>query len=213
MVKPLFAQILLILSVLQKHSILHRDIKLDNLLMQGKQVKVCDFGVSKVVVRGQRITDQCGTPAYLSPEVLRGTYEGFASDIWSMGVMLYLMLVGKVPFKGSSMNELNQSIQGGHLNFMEMKQAGLTTECMGTARELLIPPLLIFVELIRKMLTTNPKARITLDEIYEHSWLKSETQLSRALAKVHEACSKKPINFDPKLVNQVRTSTSTSPPR
>lgn len=71
--------------------------------------------------------------------------------------MLYIILVGKVPFKGNSMNELNQNIQNGVLNFMEIKQAGLNNDSIGT----LIRDS-YNVDLIKKMLTVNPKQRIAL---------------------------------------------------
>lgn len=89
---------------------LHRDIKLDNILLTSQgDVKICDFGVSKLVTPGERMTEQCGTPAYIAPEVFKNLgYEGFASDIWSAGVVLYAMLFGAVPFKASNMAELHK---------------------------------------------------------------------------------------------------------
>lgn len=88
--------------------ILHRDIKLDNILLTvDGGVKLCDFGVSKQVRNGERMNEQCGTPAYIAPEILQGLgYEGFAIDIWSAGVVLYAMLYGTVPFKANNMAEL-----------------------------------------------------------------------------------------------------------
>ena len=73
---------------------LHRDIKLDNVLMDGDGgVKLCDFGVSRMVKKGADIHEQCGTPAYLAPEIIidKG-YQGFFADIWSLGVLLYAMV-------------------------------------------------------------------------------------------------------------------------
>jgi tRNA A-37 threonylcarbamoyl transferase component Bud32 len=68
-------------------SILHRDIKLDNILLTSSgEIKICDFGVSKIMVKGKKIKEQCGTPAYIAPEILRDEgYEGFEVDIWSAG--------------------------------------------------------------------------------------------------------------------------------
>ena len=88
--------------------ILHRDIKLDNILLSADgEVKICDFGVSKVIRRGEILTEQCGTPAYIAPEILKDRgYEGFGVDIWSAGVVLYAMLYGIVPFRANNMNEL-----------------------------------------------------------------------------------------------------------
>ncbi|CAD8057480.1 unnamed protein product [Paramecium primaurelia] len=157
--KNIFAQLILALQTLQSHNILHRDIKLDNILLQGDQIKICDFGVSRQIIKGQKILEQCGTPAYLAPEIIfsKVGYEGFASDIWSTGVLLYILLVGKVPFKGNNMNELNHNIQNGQLNFIEMKKQNLSNDS---------------VDLIKSMLNVNPKLRITLTEIMNHQWLK-----------------------------------------
>jgi serine/threonine protein kinase len=93
--------------------IVHRDIKLDNLLLdEHGQVKICDFGVSKLLKDPNEImTEQCGTPAYIAPEILKDKgYRGFGVDIWSLGVCLYAMLYGTVPFKANNMSELHQLI-------------------------------------------------------------------------------------------------------
>ena len=108
----MFKQLINGIAYCHSKSILHRDIKLDNILLSSNgEVKICDFGVSKVVKRGEMMTEQCGTPAYIAPEILadRG-YEGFAVDIWSAGVVLYAMLYGVVPFRANNMSELQKLI-------------------------------------------------------------------------------------------------------
>lgn len=87
---------------------MHRDIKLDNILLTSEgKVKICDFGVSKLVKPGDIMMEQCGTPAYIAPEIFEGQgYQGYVSDIWSAGVVLYAMLYGTVPFKASNMSDL-----------------------------------------------------------------------------------------------------------
>ena len=75
---------------------LHRDIKLDNVLMdQEGKVQICDFGVSRLINKDELIEEQCGTPAYLAPEIIANQgYKGFWVDIWSLGVVLYTILQG-----------------------------------------------------------------------------------------------------------------------
>lgn len=106
--KCIFKQIIMALGYCHSKSILHRDIKLDNILLDSNgEVKICDFGVSKIVKKDEIITEQCGTPAYIAPEILRDRgYTGFAVDIWSAGVVLYAMLFGTVPFKAGNMSDL-----------------------------------------------------------------------------------------------------------
>ena len=100
-------------------SVLHRDIKLDNILLDGEEgVKLCDFGVSRLMKKGQMIKEQCGTPAYLAPEIIEDKgYEGFYVDVWSLGVVLYAMLCGTVPFKASNMKDLHKLILKGDFSF------------------------------------------------------------------------------------------------
>jgi 5'-AMP-activated protein kinase catalytic alpha subunit len=106
--KHVFKQIIEGLKYCHSKNILHRDIKLDNILLTSEgDVKICDFGVSKLVKPGEVMTEQCGTPAYIAPEVFENKgYEGYASDVWSAGVVLYAMLYGTVPFKASNMTDL-----------------------------------------------------------------------------------------------------------
>ena len=110
--RHLFQQIITGMQYCHKKNVLHRDIKLDNILLTSQgNVKICDFGVSKLVTDGERMTEQCGTPAYIAPEVFENKgYEGYASDVWSAGVVLYAMLYGAVPFKASNMNELHKQV-------------------------------------------------------------------------------------------------------
>jgi len=81
----------------------HRDIKLDNILLDGQgNVKIGDFGVSRRVDQGELLFEQCGTPAYIAPEIVHELgYKGCPVDIWSAGVCLYAILYGNVPFKAN----------------------------------------------------------------------------------------------------------------
>jgi len=99
--KRLFHQIINAIGYVHQRSVVHRDIKLDNILLDGKgNVKIGDFGVSRIVKWGEIMWEQCGTPAYIAPEILKDKgYSGFKCDIWSAGVALYTMLCGNVPFK------------------------------------------------------------------------------------------------------------------
>lgn len=98
------------------------------------------------------MTEQCGTPAYIAPEILRGKgYEGFSVDIWSAGVVLYAMVYGTVPFKASVMTELHKMILKGKYT--------LKNDVSEEVRDLL-----------RKMLEVDPKRRFTIPQILCHNW-------------------------------------------
>lgn len=111
--RKIFRQIVHGLGYIHTRSVLHRDIKPDNILLDFEnKVKICDFGVSKIVDRDTIIKEQCGTPAYIAPEIIsdRG-YKGYFVDHWSLGVLLFTMLNGVVPFKSTSMKELHMLIK------------------------------------------------------------------------------------------------------
>ena len=133
---------------------MHRDIKLDNILLDGKgNVKIADFGVSKLVKPGDIMHEQSGTPAYIAPEILREEgYSGFKADIWSAGVVLYAMLCGTVPFKASNMKELHKMIIKGKYHLKE--------EVSDDAKSLM-----------KSMLNTDPNSRITISKILAHPWM------------------------------------------
>ena len=154
--KVIFKQIIQGLKYMHKLNIVHRDIKLDNLLLDlSNTIKICDFGVSKILKSSDELMyDHCGTPAYLAPEVFGNNgYKGFSCDIWSLGVTLYYMLKGEQPFQGKNLEELKKNIFSKKYNKIEF----ISEEAE---------------DLIDKMLTKNPEERITLDEIFKHKWIK-----------------------------------------
>jgi serine/threonine protein kinase len=116
--KYLFKQLIEGLNYIHTQKfVIHRDIKLDNILLDASgRIKICDFGVSKQVKSDrERMYEQCGTPAYIAPEVSNKNkgYKGFKADMWSAGVCLYVMLIGTVPFRAGSMKELHELIRKG----------------------------------------------------------------------------------------------------
>lgn len=144
-----------------RHGVLHRDIKLDNVLINTEgELKICDFGVSKAMRKGEVITQRCGTPAYIAPEILKGKgYKGFASDYWSAGVALYAMLYGTVPFKSTSVKDLYQIIL--------KKKIALKDDVSEEARDLLM-----------KLLERNPRRRLSSEEILGHKWMQGIQEMS-----------------------------------
>ena len=150
--KIIFKQLIEGLKYIHKKHYVHRDIKLDNILIDlTNTIKICDFGVSKHFEdKNEIMFDHCGTPAYIAPEIFEHTgYKGPACDA---GVTLYYMLAGEQPFKAGSISELEKIIKAGQFKEIE----GVSKEANN---------------LLSKILQVNPKSRLTLDEILNHKWL------------------------------------------
>ena len=152
--KFIFKQIILGIKHIHDNSIIHRDIKLDNTLLDlDNNIKICDFGVSRKINKDDVMFEQCGTPAYIAPEILINKgYQGFGVDIWSAGVVLYAMLSGTVPFKGNNLKELHNLIISG--DYKEIKGISIEAE-----------------DLLKNILEVDPNKRFKIEEILNHPWL------------------------------------------
>ena len=159
--KVLFKQIIEGIGYIHSKSILHRDIKLDNILLDGKgKVKIADFGVSKSVKKGEVMYEQSGTPAYIAPEIIRDKgYKGFKADLWSAGVVLYALLTGTVPFKANNMKDLHQQILNARYNMKE----DISPDAQN---------------LIRGLLNIDPKKRLSVNQVLQHKWMNGVDALS-----------------------------------
>jgi len=142
-----FNQLLSAIETCHKHSIVHRDIKLQNILLDASNnIKLIDFGLSNFVENDAFRNTFCGTPAYASPEILMGTkYRGPEVDMWSLGVVLYCMLTAEFPF-----TTINDILIG---NFKDPQ--GISKECL---------------ELLHSLLTVKKELRCTLAQVLEHPW-------------------------------------------
>ena len=156
--KYMFFQIAMGLRYIHQQGIIHRDIKPDNILIdESNRCKICDFGVSRHIDPKEKINEQCGTPAYLAPEIIKDEgYKGFGVDIWSLGVLLYCLLTGHMPFKASTIEELHNKILEGKVDFPENYKLSPGA-----------------VDLISKMLVLDPNERITIEGVVKHEWVKN----------------------------------------
>ena len=103
-----------------KYNIVHRDLKPENLLFESKKkdanLKVIDWGTSRIFDPSVTMDQKFGTPYYIAPEVLRGKYNE-KCDIWSLGVILYIMLCGYPPFNGENDSEIFKAVKKGQFDF------------------------------------------------------------------------------------------------
>ncbi|KAI1933307.1 Protein kinase [Ophidiomyces ophidiicola] len=150
-----FQQIICAVEYCHRHKIVHRDLKPENLLIdRDKNVKIADFGLSNIMTDGNFLRTSCGSPNYAAPEVISGKlYAGPEVDVWSCGVILYVLLVGKLPFDDDYIPSLFRKISAGNFYMPSYISTGAAN-------------------LIRRMLQVHPVHRITISEIRRDSWFK-----------------------------------------
>ena len=164
MAAQIFRQILLALSYCHSENVVHRDLKPENFLFVDKteqsDLKIIDFGLSKIMGSGklQRMKTRAGTPYYISPEVLAGSYD-ISCDMWSAGCMLYILLCGYPPFYGDDNTEILQMVAKGEFDFDGEEWDDISTEAK---------------DLIKKLIV-RPEKRLTAQEALKHKWLRSHT--------------------------------------
>lgn len=154
----IFRQIIAALLYCHRLHIHHRDLKPENILLDRDtvQVKIVDFGMAALQPEGKKLTTACGSPHYAAPEVIRSRpYDGAQADVWSCGVILYVMLTGMTPFNYDQDRNL-------HVMYQAIAAADyyMPPNIRAEARDLL-----------RKIFVPDPKRRITMDEIWEHPLL------------------------------------------
>ena len=143
--------------------IIHRDIKPENLLLdENYRIKLSDFGWANYQEENQLRKTFCGTPEYLSPEMIRKTGHNYLVDIWTLGVLLFELLAGYAPFTGANQSEL----------FMNIKKLKINWPID-------FPPLA--KNLVTKILKLNPKERLSIEEISNHTWFEKNPPLRPVL--------------------------------
>lgn len=136
-------------------NVIHRDIKPENIMVdKNHRVKLLDFGLSKNA-KGVKDQQICGTPFYMAPEMILGEYYDTQVDVWSLGVLLYSIVSGHMPFPAETQDELFAKIAVGKFKFEHKEFAMVSDECK---------------DLISKMLVRNPTDRLTATKVLQHEW-------------------------------------------
>lgn len=152
-----FRQILSAIDFIHRNSIVHRDLKIENILLdEFDNIKIIDFGLSNFYDNKSTLNTFCGSLYFAAPELLLGQrYSGPEIDVWSLGVILFVLLNGTVPFDDKDVEKLQEKIQLGKFSF--------SMNFSSSAKELIL-----------KMLHVDPKHRHTLEEILFSDWVNME---------------------------------------
>ncbi|KAG6848695.1 hypothetical protein H0H93_014824 [Arthromyces matolae] len=142
------------LEYCHRNNVVHRDLKIENILIsQTGNIKIIDFGLSNLYNPSTRLSTFCGSLYFAAPELLNAkVYTGPEVDVWSFGVVLYVLVCGKVPFDDQSMPALHAKIKRGFVEY----PVWLSADCK---------------HLLSRMLVTTPSQRATLSEVLSHPWM------------------------------------------
>ncbi|KAI8090959.1 kinase-like domain-containing protein [Gilbertella persicaria] len=177
-------QIVSALDYLHRNSIVHRDLKIENIMIDksGRNIKLIDFGLSNLFCPERQLTTYCGSLYFAAPELLKANpYNGPEVDIWSLGVVIYVMATGSVPFDDKSMPGLHDKIKRGHVTY----PAHLSDECK---------------DLLSRIFVTDPAKRIIMTDIINHPWLNKDAAPIKSHMPVRKPLV---LPFDPKVIERM----------
>ncbi|XP_038108694.1 serine/threonine-protein kinase MARK1 isoform X3 [Culex quinquefasciatus] len=149
-----FRQIVSAVQYCHQKRIIHRDLKAENLLLDSEMnIKIADFGFSNQFTPGSKLDTFCGSPPYAAPELFQGRkYDGPEVDVWSLGVILYTLVSGSLPFDGATLRELRERVLRGKYRIPFY----MSTDCEN---------------LLKKFLVLNPAKRASLESIMKDKWM------------------------------------------
>lgn len=157
--QPVVLTLATVLNDMHKRDVVHRDLKPENILLKDQSehspVKLADFGFARHVgTTGCRTA--CGTPSYVAPEVIGGKVYGVSPDVWSLGVIVYILLCGYPPFYDANQQKLFKVIQAGKFNFDSPWWDNISPEAK---------------DLVKRCLVVDPAKRATMEDVVKHPWV------------------------------------------
>jgi len=170
--KELVRKIVSAVEYLHSKGIAHRDLKPENLLVKSlendTEVKIADFGLSKIIDQEKMMQTACGTPGYVAPEVLQAEGYGEEVDMWSIGVITYILLCGFPPFYSESVPEVFEQIMKAEYDYPAEYWDDISDDAK---------------DFINHLLVVDVKKRLTAKKALEHAWLKTGKPKTSKLAK------------------------------
>ena len=158
-------QVLLGLNYMHKKNIVHRDIKPENMLMESKEignlnVKITDFGFSKCYdpTNFEGFDEVLGSPLYMAPEVIKKVKYDTKVDIWSLGIVAYILLSGRPPFNGKSKDEIYLQLSTQTIQYSDLTWSKISKEAKS---------------FVRRCLTRDPYLRGSAEDLLQHEWIKN----------------------------------------
>lgn len=157
--RVLFMQLMQVVLYCHEIGVVHRDLKPENILLATKAssspIKLADFGLATYIEPGQSLLGTVGSPFYIAPEVLAGGYNQ-AADVWSAGVILYILLSGMPPFWGNTKSRIFDAVRTADLRFPSNPWDHISDSAK---------------DLVMGMLSTDPSQRLTARQVLDHSWM------------------------------------------
>lgn len=175
-------QMILAVNYLHSEGMAHRDLKLENWLYESKgghYLKLIDFGFSKILQTNSSLDTSCGTILYVAPEVLAHKYTT-QCDLWSLGVIVFILLSGYMPFHGKSEKETLNIIKTGHYVMKSCRWSKVSKEAR---------------DFVKSLLVVDPNVRLTAEQALEHPWLKHRHELAANGSMVDDSIAESLTNF------------------
>jgi calcium/calmodulin-dependent protein kinase I len=171
----LVSKIVSAVDYLHNLGIVHRDLKPENLLLKRAdndlEIAIADFGLSKIVGQQMMMQTACGTPSYVAPEVLNASGYGKEVDMWSIGVITYILLCGFPPFYGDTVPEIFEQIMEANFDYPEEYWGSVTKEAK---------------DFINKLLVVDSDKRMSAVDALKHPWLNGHHGVGKSLLATHK---------------------------